>query len=490
MMSAALRSDAPDRLAGAAVLVVGAAKSGLALVRFLVERGARVTLTDVRPAADLGEAVAGLAARGVRLEVGGHHEPSFLGADLIAVSPGVPLAIAPLQAARAKGVEIVAEVEIASWYLRGKIVGITGSNGKSTTTSLAGHILSRAGLDAVACGNLGTPLVALVDDDRPERIYVVELSSFQLEGIDTFRPSIAALLNLTPDHQDRYHDNHAYYAAKARLFMNQGSEDRAIVNHDDPEIRPFLAGIAARRLEFSRKRMVAEGAFIHSGEIVLRSRGRDRRVMRVDEIPLFGEHNQENVLAALLIADQCGVAAEAAAEGVRTFKGLPHRLERVRDLDGVAWFNDSKATNVGAAIPSLASFRGGVVLILGGKDKGGRFADLVPLIRSRATHLILIGKARESIKKQLGPVAPMTLVEGMAEAVETARRVAPPGGVVLLAPACASFDQYSGFEARGDHFRQLVLALPGGGAGGRGGAAGAPAEPEAPAKRAKRKARS
>jgi UDP-N-acetylmuramoylalanine--D-glutamate ligase len=359
-------------------------------------------------------------------------------------------------------VRIVAEVEVASWFLRGTIVGITGSNGKSTTTSLAGHVLEAAGLDAVACGNLGTPLSDLIATDTPARHYVVELSSFQLEGIETLRPRIAALLNLTPDHQDRYPDNAAYYDAKMRLFMNQGPSDHCIVNADDPEVRRRTASLRGRRHRFSRTGAVDEGACVAGGMLVLRRGGRDTPVMPVTDVPLFGVHNQENVLTALLIADLSGVPMPVAADGVRSFRGLPHRLEKVRELDGVAWYNDSKATNVGATAQSLASFERGVVLILGGKDKGGAFTDLEPLVRARVAHLVLMGQARETIRREIGEAAPVTMAADMDEAVAAARTLARPGGVVLLAPACASFDQYSGFEARGDHFRRLVAALPAG----------------------------
>jgi UDP-N-acetylmuramoylalanine--D-glutamate ligase len=465
MCAAAMSGPAAPSLAGARIVVVGAARSGLALARFLLGAGARVTLTDARPAADLSPEAGALGTEGAVLELGGHREESLLAADLVAVSPGVPLAIAPLVAARRRGVRVVAEVEVASWFLRGTIVGITGSNGKSTTTSLAGHILANAGLDAVACGNLGTPLSELIGADRPTRHYVVELSSFQLEGIETLKPRIAALLNLSPDHQDRYPDSAAYYDAKARLFMNQDSSDHAILNADDPEVRARAAAVRARHHLFSRTGTLEEGACVSGGWLVLRRGGaRDTRVLRADEIPLFGVHNQENVLTALLIADLSGVPPSAAADGVRSFRGLPHRLEKVRDLDGVAWFNDSKATNVGATAQSLRSFERGVVLILGGKDKGGAFGELEPLVRGRVTHLVLMGQARETIRKQIGGAAPVTMAVDMPEAVTAARALARPGGVVLLAPACASFDQYSGFEARGDHFRRLVSDLPGGGA--------------------------
>jgi UDP-N-acetylmuramoylalanine--D-glutamate ligase len=454
-------SKTPD-LRGARVVVAGAARSGVALARFLLSRGAKVTISDQRQARDLGPEVAALGQEGAGFEFGRHDEKTFTGADLVAVSPGVPLAIAPIAAARKAGVRVVAEVEVASWFLEGTLVGITGSNGKSTTTSLAGHILARAGRNAVACGNLGTPLIEMVEEDSPDRVYVVELSSFQLEGIETFRPHVAVLLNLSPDHQDRYPDMPAYYAAKGRIFMNQAASDHAILNQDDPLVTSLARGIPARRHHFSRGEAVPEGATVREGrEIVLIENGRTTVVMPLGDVPLFGVHNQENVLAALLAARLCGITAAQAADGIRSFRGLPHRLEKVRDLDGVAWFNDSKATNVGAVAPSVRSFPGGIVLIMGGKDKGGAFADLEPLIRERVTTLILLGQARESIARQVGPVVPILLVEGMEEAVPAARAAAKPGGVVLLAPGCASFDQYPGFEARGDHFRRLVNDLPG-----------------------------
>ena len=459
-MTAEIRPDAVPRLRDARVVVVGAARSGLSLARFLVGAGARVTLTDAKPATALAPEVGGVAALGVTMELGGHRDDTLLAADLIAVSPGVPLSIPPLVRARRKGVRMVAEVEVASWFLKGTIIGITGSNGKSTTTALAGHILAQAGLDAVACGNLGTPLTEMIAGDAPGRTYVVELSSFQLEGIETLRPHVAVLLNLSPDHQDRYPDMAAYYDAKMRLFLNQDAGDHAALGQDDPEVMARLSAVRARRHFFSRRGEVENGAFVSGDAIVLRRAGRDRRVMPLADLPLFGVHNQENVLAALLVADLCGVPMPKAADGVRSFRGLSHRLEKVADRGGVAWFNDSKATNVGATVQSLLSFPGGVVLILGGRDKGGAFVDLVPLIRGRVAHLILIGEARESIRAQIGAAAPITMAEDLGAAVEAARKVAPRGGVVLLAPGCASFDQYSGFEARGDHFRRLVQSLP------------------------------
>lgn len=460
-MHAPIRIDAAaPKLAGARVVVVGAARSGLALSRFLLSRQARVVLTDSRPAAELDPAVMELAREGVTLELGGHDPRSFEQADLVAVSPGVPLSIAPLVAARRRGVRVVAEVELASWFVKGIMIGITGSNGKTTTTALTAHLLSHAGLKATACGNIGTPLIDVLPRAASDHYYVVELSSFQLEGIETLRPWIAVLLNLTPDHQDRYPSAQAYYQAKCRVFMNQGAADHAILNADDPEVRGLTPAIRARVSLFSRSGDPSQGACLKEGVIVVRSRGREHRVLPAGELPLFGPHNLENAMASLLIADLCGVPMPKAAQGLRRFHGLPHRLERVLELQGVTWYNDSKATNIGAALRSLESFPGRrIVLILGGRDKGGDFKSLAPLVRERVAHLVLMGEARSTIAAQLGAIGPVTQVAGMEEAVRAARDAAPPGGVVLLAPACASFDHYPGYEARGDHFRRCVLAL-------------------------------
>jgi len=461
-MNALPKLPTPPRLAGSRVVVVGASKSGVAMARYLLSRQAVVVLTDAKPAADLGPAVEALGRAGVKLELGGHDAAGFASADLIAVSPGVPLTIPPILEAKRKGVRVAGEIELASWFLRGLLIGITGTNGKSTTTALTAHILSRAGLKATACGNIGLPLTDLIEKDTPDHYYVIELSSFQLEGIDTFRPWIAALLNLAPDHQDRYDSEVPYYQAKSRIFKNQGASDHALLNRDDPEVWGLAKTLPARVHPFSRTMTVEEGVCLRDDKIVVRREGRDIRAIPLASIPLFGAHNLENVMTSLLVADLCGVPLPRAERALADFHGLPHRLEKVRERDGVAWYNDSKATNVAATLKSLESFPGGVVLILGGKDKGGDFTPLVPLVRERVAHLVLMGKARDVIAAQLGPIVPTTKVETLAEAVEVARGLAPERGVVLLAPACASFDQYSGFEERGEDFRRLVRALGGG----------------------------
>ncbi len=459
-MNALPKSPPPPRLAGSRVVVVGASKSGVAMARFLMSRQAAVVLTDAKPAAALGPEVEALGRAGAKLELGGHDASSFAAADLLAVSPGVPLTIGPIVEAKTKGVRVAGEIELASWFLKGLLIGITGTNGKSTTTALTAHILSRAGLKATACGNIGLPLTDLIERDSPDHYYVIELSSFQLEGIDSFRPWIAALLNLAPDHQDRYETEVPYYQAKSRIFKNQGAADHAILNRDDPEVWGLAKTLRARVHPFSRTILVEAGACLKDDRIVVRRERRDIRAIPLASIPLFGAHNIENVMTSLLIADLCGVPLPRAERALADFRGLPHRLEKVRELDGVTWYNDSKATNVAATMKSLESFPGGIVLILGGKDKGGDFTRLVPLVRERVAHLVLMGKARDVIAAQVGPIVPTTKVATMADAVEAARGAAPPDGVVLLAPACASFDQYTGFEERGEDFRRLVRALP------------------------------
>src|SRR2546425_7357194 len=352
-MSALPSPPTPPRLAGSRVVVVGASKSGVAMARFLVSRQASVVLTDVKPLETLGAEVGALGRGGARLELGGHDVTSFISADLIAVSPGVPLTIEPIVEARRRGVRVVGEIELASWFLKGILIGITGTNGKSTTTALAAHLLAHAGLKATACGNIGLPLTDLIRRDAPDHYYVVELSSFQLEGIDTFRPWIAALLNLAPDHQDRYATPLSYYQAKSRVFKNQGAGDHAILNRDDSEVWGLAKTLKARVHPFSRAHDLEEGACLTGDRIVVRRGGREIRAIPRSRVPLFGAHNIENVMTALLVADLCGVPLPRAERGLADFHGLPHRLEKVRAVDGVAYYDDSKATNVAATRKSL-----------------------------------------------------------------------------------------------------------------------------------------
>jgi len=450
------------KLAGARTVVAGLGVTGRAAARFLIGRGARVTASDLRPRAGMEAEVEELERIGVQMETGGHRMETFVGADLVVVSPGVPLSSPPLAAARAAGVAVLGEVELAARFLRGMLVGITGSNGKSTVTALTAHLLTAAGLDAVACGNLGDPLIAQVEEDRPERRYAVELSSFQLEGIERLRPRVAVMTNLTPDHQDRYGSLEEYAAAKVRIFMNQGEGDEMVLNADDPAVAtmPVPAG-RPRRRTFSVSGPVAEGAYLDGGRLRLSLGGEEHELIDAAAFPLAGRHNLENALAASLAAHLAGAPADRLAKGLRTFRGLRHRMERVAEIDGVTWYDDSKATNVGATRRVVESMDRTVVLILGGKDKGAEFETLRPALAGRVRHLVLMGHARDKIAAALGGLLPTIRVDTMEEAVAAARRVALPGDAVLLAPACASFDAYRSFEERGEHFQAVVRSLTG-----------------------------
>jgi len=454
-------SLAPD-LQGMQVAVAGLGRSGMAAVRFLAHRGARVTASERKLPAELGEVVGELEQLGVMLECGGNRVETFASADLVVVSPGVPLSSPPLAAARAAGVPVWAEVELAFRFLRGTLLGITGSNGKSTVTAWTAHLLAQAGLNAVACGNLGVPLLSLVDDDEPGRLYVTELSSFQLEGIHELRPAVALMTNMSPDHQDRYDCFDDYVDAKARLFENQCSDDHAVLNAEDVRV----ARMAQRpggpcRSFFSTSGPVERGTYLQDGMLKLRLPGEEHDLIDAREIALAGRHNLDNALAAALTARLAGAPADALAAGLRSFRGLPHRMEKVGEVSGVTWFNDSKATNLGATRAVVASLEQPLVLLLGGQDKGADFATLADLLPGRVRHLILMGEARGTIAAALSGVVPATQVETMADAVEAAHHCAQPGDAVLLAPACTSFDAYRSFEERGDDFRQLVQQLQG-----------------------------
>jgi UDP-N-acetylmuramoylalanine--D-glutamate ligase len=445
-------------LAGKKVLVVGLARTGVATALFCAERGAHVTAAEVRPEKEIAECAAKLRAAGVVLELGGHRSETFAEQDLIVPSPGVPPTMAALAAARAIGVPVWSEIELAWRFLRGRLICITGSNGKTTTTSLVGHILEAAHLPVQVAGNIGTPLISRVDLTSDSSFTVVEASSFQLESISAFRPDIAVLLNVTPDHLDRHGSTEAYGRAKARMFENQTEDDAAVINADDamaPQYAPTGPGV----YWFSRTKHVASGCYLRGEEVVFRRDGEESVLLERKMIGLRGNHNVENVLAAAAAARLAGVEPAAIAEGVRTFAGVEHRIEYVATISDVEYFNDSKATNVDATLKALDAFPGNVVVILGGKDKGSDFAILRQALRSHARLALLIGSAADKIETQLGGVIPVERAETMDRAVELAARRARPGDVVLLAPACASFDQFENYEQRGRVFKQLVREL-------------------------------
>lgn len=445
-------------LRGKRVLAVGLARTGVATALFCAARGARVTATDTRPENDIAEAAAKLRSAGVHLELGGHHDKTFVDQDLIIPSPGVPSDEPHLQAARSRRVEIWSEIELAYRFLRGRMIGITGSNGKTTTTALVAHILRTAGMKTILAGNIGTPLIANVEQTRDDTWTVVELSSFQLELIETFRPDIGVFLNLTPDHFDRHHTMQAYGAAKARLFENQTRADAAVLNADDPSTVPY-APPTPRVFWFTRRTSVAQGAFLRQKEIVFRQGSTEQTILALEDIPLAGAHNVENVLAAVAAARLADVSATEIARGVRSFAAVEHRLEFVAEIGGVRYYNDSKATNVDATLKALEAFPGRILIILGGKDKGSDYSVLQKPLREKAILALLIGAAAEKIEKQIAGSVALEHAGTLERAIETAAHAAQPGDVVVLAPACASFDQFQNYEHRGHVFKGLVRQL-------------------------------
>jgi UDP-N-acetylmuramoylalanine--D-glutamate ligase len=449
----------PLELKNKRVLVVGLARTGVATALFCAGRGAVVTGTDSRNQTEVGEEItAKLRAANVNLELGGHQEQTFLQQDLIIPSPGVPADAPLLQGARAKGVTIWSEIELAYRFRQGKLVGITGSNGKTTTTSLVEHILRTASFPTILAGNIGTPLISCVERMTNDTITVIELSSFQLELIQNFRTDISVFLNLTPDHLDRHGSMDSYIAAKSRIFANQTAEDFAILNADDPGTTP-LAPSRPHVYWFSRKQRAAQGAFLHGDDIVFRNEGKEEVVLQRQEVPLPGTHNLENTLAAIAAARIAGAGAKAIAEGVRSFTGVEHRLEFVSEINGVRYYNDSKATNVDATLKALEAFPGRILVILGGKDKGSDYTLLQTPLRERAILALLIGAAADKIESQIAGSVAIERARTLDHAVEIASQAARTGDIVLLAPACASFDQFQNYEHRGRVFKALVHDL-------------------------------
>ena len=439
------------------VLVVGLARTGLATALFCAARGALVTVTESRSEEQLDIAFDVLHSAGVTLELGGHQEKTFLEQDLIIPSPGVPSDTAYLRAASGKGITIWSEIELAYRFLRGRLIGITGSNGKTTATSLVDHVLKSAAFPTILAGNIGTPLISLVERSNAATITVAELSSFQLELIATFRPDISLFLNLTPDHLDRHPTMESYGAAKARIFENQTEEDAAILNADDPATTP-CAPTRPRLYWFSRKQRVAQGAFLRGDDVVFRQDGHEEVILKREEIPLLGAHNLENVLAAVAACRLAGADAAAVARAVRSFAGVEHRLEFVAEIGGVRYYNDSKATNVDATLKALDAFPGRILIILGGKDKGSDYAVLQQPLREKAILALLIGAAAEKIESQISGSVAIERAKTLERAVDLAAHAAQPGDIVLLAPACASFDQFQNYEHRGRVFKELVRA--------------------------------
>jgi UDP-N-acetylmuramoylalanine--D-glutamate ligase len=445
-------------LKGKKVLVVGLGKSGLAAALFLRRRGAQVTVSDVRSAEALAKDIPALLEEGIMVEAGGHGLLTFRRQDLIVVSPGVPLNTPELAQVKSFGLPVIGELELAARFLKGSILAITGSNGKTTTTALLGEILAKAGKPTLVGGNIGVPVVALTDESSDASWLVLEVSSFQLETTDTFHPRIAVILNITPDHLDRHGSFENYALAKERIFAAQTSEDFLVLNADNARAAEAAKRTKANVYWFSLDGPVEQGAFDEDGYVVYRT-SKDaavEKIIPVAGIPLKGEHNVENVLAAVCAARLAGAPAESIRVGIEGFRAVEHRLEYVARINGVEYYNDSKATNVDATAKALAAFPSGIHLILGGKDKGSDYMELEQLLRSRVKAVYTIGSAAEKIEGQLRGTVTLHSCETLAAAVNAAGTAAHPGDVVLLAPACSSFDQFENYEDRGRVFKQLV----------------------------------
>jgi len=446
------------------VLVVGLGKSGKSAALFLRDHGAKVTVSDVRSAEALAGEIPALLDAGIMVETGGHGLLTFRRQDLIVVSPGVPYDTPELKQVRAFGLPIIGELELASRFLQGQIVAITGSNGKTTTTSLLGKIFTNAGGPTLIGGNIGTPVIDLIAQSTPQTVSVLEVSSFQLETVVEFRPHIAVVLNITQDHLDRHGTFENYAAMKARITAQQTPEDFFVLNAEDKPTQMLAAKTKAQVFWFSGRRAIKQGAFVHGESVVFLARegGKPEPVMPLADIPLKGAHNVENVLAAVCAARLGGVAAKSIRASIAGFKAVEHRLEFVATVRDVSFFNDSKATNVDATRKALEAFAGGVHLILGGKDKNSNYTELADLIRARVKTVYTIGSAAEKIERHLAGVVKIVSAGTLDAAVRQAAQHAVAGDIVLLAPACSSFDQFTSYEHRGRVFKELVKGLASG----------------------------
>jgi len=445
-------------LKGKKVLVVGLGKSGLAAALFLRRRGAQVTVSDIRSAEALAKDIPALLDEGINVEAGGHGLLTFRRQDLIVVSPGVPLETPELVQAKSFGRPVIGELELAARFLKGKILAVTGSNGKTTTTTLVGEILEKAGFPTLVGGNIGVPVIALIEESTDTTWSVLEVSSFQLESTEQFHPSIAVILNITPDHLDRHGTFENYALAKERIFAAQDGNDFAVLNADNVRAAAAAARSKAQVYWFSLEHPVDQGAWVEGGSVLYRAAENAALevVMPISGIPLKGEHNIENVLAAVCASRLAGASVEAIRKGIEGFKAVEHRLEYVATLNGVEIYNDSKATNVDATAKAIAAFPSGIHLILGGKDKNSDYTQLADLLRSRVKAVYTIGSAAEKIESQLRGVVSIHSCETLEKAVAAVAKAAHPGDVVLLAPACSSFDQFESYEHRGRVFKELV----------------------------------
>ncbi len=445
-------------LHGKKVLVVGMARTGIATAKFLQAKGSLVTTTELKSEEEMREAVQELKGTDLSTEWGEHRTETFLKQDLIVVSPGVDLSMEPIQKAIRHGVRVISEIELAYDFIDVPILAITGTNGKTTTTLLLGEMLKEDGRRVGVGGNVGEPLILFADGRDRWEVLVVEISSFQLEAIEDFRPRISVLLNITEDHLDRYSSYTDYIEAKARIFANQNSGDLAILNKDDPIVMQYGGEARAKKVMFSMNEKPDRGAFSDGQTIFLRLRGKEEEYS-LAKTPLKGVHNVENMMAALTAARSFGCSKRAVQNVLDRFRGLEHRLEFVREIEGVRFYDDSKGTNVGSVVKSLQSFSEPVILIAGGKDKNGDLSPLGELIQKRVKHLILLGEAKERMNRELGGLTNTVMAKTMEEAVSLARQKAKGGEVVLLSPACSSFDMFKDYKERGKVFKEAVFKI-------------------------------
>jgi UDP-N-acetylmuramoylalanine--D-glutamate ligase len=445
-------------LNGRKVLVVGLARTGLATAKFLKAKGSMVSTTEIKFSEEMRGAFEEMKGMGFSMEWGGHRTETFLKQDLIVVSPGVDLAIEPIQEALKKGIQVISEVELAYHFIRVPIIAVTGTNGKTTTTLLIGEMLKESGKRVGVGGNVGEPLILFADGGNQWEILVTEISSFQLEAIEDFRPKLTVLLNITEDHLDRHPTYENYIEAKARIFMNQTPEDLAILNKDDPIVMKLAKKVKTKKIFFSQKERLDEGTFSNGQSITLRLESEEEDYS-LAKAPLLGIHNVENMMAALTTARLFGGLKETIQAVLDRFKGLEHRLEFVREIDGVRFYNDSKGTNVGSVVKSLQSFSEPVILIAGGKDKNGDLSPLRELIQRRVKRMILIGEAKERMARELGGLTDTAMKKTLEEAVHLAYQTAKKGEVVLLSPACSSFDMFKDYKERGRVFKEVVRRL-------------------------------
>ncbi|MBX2990755.1 MAG: UDP-N-acetylmuramoyl-L-alanine--D-glutamate ligase [Bacteroidetes bacterium] len=447
---------------GTTFSVIGGARSGIAVAKLLKAHGAAVLLSDKVPLETMQQAAAELDRLNIPYEFGGNSE-EVLRADVLVVSPGVPEDAPIVKAARAKGKAVVGEIEVASLVCKGPIVAITGTNGKTTTTALVGRIFEDAKRPSVVAGNIGLAFSQLVEQITEQHTAILEVSSFQLDTIKTFRPRVSALLNITPDHLDRYeHSMDKYVASKCRVFENQRSGDTIVYNYDDDIVRTHVEARIhpeVKRLPFSTRKQPDEGAFLSGDSVVTRIGGNTTHIIKTADISIKGAHNLMNAMASTLVAQAMNIPTASLRATLKNFKGVEHRLEFVRELDGITYVNDSKATNVDSVWYALQSFERPIVLLLGGRDKGNDYSSLVPLVNKHVRSIVAVGESADKVLAAFADVKPAGKAMSMEEAVSLARHAAVRGDVVLLSPACASFDWFENYEHRGRVFKDIVMKL-------------------------------